>query len=55
MQAERMQQTLREMEFERLYGGWWFKTISKDAYTVVQKSINRYLAILDGTDSREYF
>ena len=50
-----MQQILRQMKFERLYGGWWDRTVLKDAHTVVQRSIDRYLAILNGTDGREYF
>ncbi len=52
-EVARMAEALAELAFERVYGGWWERTILTDARTKVLRSAERYInAVSEGDDRR---
>ena len=54
-QVERIRDTIKLWQFQRLYGGWFGKAVSSDAHQAVIRSADRYVGILDGSLQRRYF
>ena len=45
--VRRIRDVLAPWPFERLYGGWWERVVTRDAAAAVQRSAARYLEALD--------
>lgn len=56
-QVARMRDTVQSWpyKFDRLYGGWFGKTIPADAQAAVVRSADRYIGILDDSIEKTYF
>ncbi len=39
---------VRPYRFDRIYGGWWTPVVDADAARIVQRSAERYIAVLRG-------
>jgi hypothetical protein len=44
----RIGRALAGLTFDRIYGAWWGKVVRADAEAVVRRSVERYVAALDG-------
>ena len=47
-EVERIGKALDDLSFDRIYGAWWGKVVESDAKLVVRRSVERYLAALEG-------
>ena len=41
-------QSVEPFSFDRIYGGWWDRVVSKDAKASVKRSADRYIAAMEG-------
>ena len=39
---------VRPFAFDRIYGGWWDRIVSRNAKTAIQKSADRYIRWIEG-------
>ena len=44
--VERIVRAVTPFAFERIYGGWWGRTVTRDAKVAVQRSAERYIAAI---------
>jgi len=47
-QIRRIVSTVEPYTFDRIYGGWWDRIVSRNAKTAIQKSADRYIRWIEG-------
>jgi glyoxylase-like metal-dependent hydrolase (beta-lactamase superfamily II) len=47
-EVRRIFEALSPYEFERMYGGWWDPSITRDAKRILERSATRYIEVLHG-------
>jgi hypothetical protein len=54
-EVARIRDEVKRWPFERLYGGWFGRTLQADAQNAVVRSADRYIGLLDGSINRCYY
>ena len=47
-QIRRIVSTVEPYRFDRIYGGWWDRIVSRNAKAAIQKSADRYIRWIEG-------
>ena len=50
-EVQRIVSTVEPYKFDRIYGGWWDRIVSRNAKAAIQKSADRYIHWIEGREA----